>query len=170
MGGRLVSLLAWPRALRKLKILPSGQRRVASAKEKQLPGKFQMEGDLANWQGLQCLCHLLCLAHVAVPGSSVKSNLIIVSIQDFSDGPVVKNLPSKVEDVGLIPGWGSKISYAIRQLSSHAATTEPKSCSWRSSCTTAREKPSHCNEDPVQSKYINIKHILNIKYILNINK
>ena len=120
MGGRLVSLWAWPWALRKLNILPSGQRRVASAKEKQLPGKFQMEGDL------QCLCHFLCLAHVAVPESAVKSNLIILSIQDFSDGPVVKNLPSKVEDVGLILGWGSKISHAIRQPSSHATTTEPE--------------------------------------------
>ena len=126
VGGRLVSLWAWPRALRKLKILPSGQRRVVSTKEKQLPGKFQMEGDLANWQDLQCLCHFLCLAHVAVPGSSVKSNLSILSIQDFSDGPVVKNLPFKVEDVSLIPGWGSKISHAIRQPSSRATTTEPK--------------------------------------------
>ena len=71
--GRQTSLfVGLARALRKLTISPSGQGRMASAKEKQLPGKFQMEGDLANWQDLQCLCHFLCLL-VAVPESSVKS-------------------------------------------------------------------------------------------------
>ena len=39
---------------------------------------------------------------------------------------MVKNLPSKVEDVGLIPGRGSEISHAIGQRSSRAATTEPR--------------------------------------------
>ena len=39
--------------------------------------------------------------------------------------PVVKNPPSNAEDVGLIPGWGTKIPHAAGQLSLCAATTEP---------------------------------------------
>ena len=33
---------------------------------------------------------------------------------------MVKNLPSNTGDVGLIPGWGTKIPYAGEQLSPHA--------------------------------------------------
>ena len=29
--------------------------------------------------------------------------------EDTPDGPVVENLPSSAGDVGLIPGWGTKI-------------------------------------------------------------
>lgn len=64
--GRQTKLFWASRALRKLKILPSGQK--GGCQEEAASGKFQMEGDLANWQDLQCLCHLLCLAHVAVLG------------------------------------------------------------------------------------------------------
>ena len=35
---------------------------------------------------------------------------------DFPGGPG-KNLPSSTGDVGLIPGWGSKIPHAVAQLS-----------------------------------------------------
>ena len=44
--------------------------------------------------------------------------------RDFPGGPVEKNLPSNVGDVGLIPGWGTKIPHATGQLSPHATTTE----------------------------------------------
>ena len=45
---------------------------------------------------------------------------------DFPGGPVVKNLPSNAGDTGSIPGQGTKIPHAMRQLESlHAATTEP---------------------------------------------
>ena len=43
---------------------------------------------------------------------------------DFPGGPVVKNLPSNAEDMGSIPGWGTKISHAAGQLSQHTTTTE----------------------------------------------
>ena len=36
---------------------------------------------------------------------------------DFSGGPVVKNLPSIAGEVSLIPGWGTRISHALGQLS-----------------------------------------------------
>ena len=39
--------------------------------------------------------------------------------------PVVKNPPSNAGDVGSIPGRGTKIPYAVGQLSLCAATTEP---------------------------------------------
>ena len=44
--------------------------------------------------------------------------------RDFPGGPVVKNLPSDAEDMGLIPGQGTKIPHAAGQLSPHATTTE----------------------------------------------
>ena len=44
---------------------------------------------------------------------------------DLPHGPVVKNLPCKAGDVGLIPGRGTKPPHAREQLSPHATTTEP---------------------------------------------
>ena len=46
-------------------------------------------------------------------------------IWDFPGGPVVKNLPSSGGDVGLIPGWGTKIPHATGQLNPCDTTTEP---------------------------------------------
>ena len=43
---------------------------------------------------------------------------------DFPDGPVVKNSPHNAGDVGLIPGQGTKIPHAARQLSPCTTTTE----------------------------------------------
>ena len=34
---------------------------------------------------------------------------------DFSDGPVVKNLPGNAGEVGLISGWGTKIPHVAGQ-------------------------------------------------------
>ena len=44
--------------------------------------------------------------------------------RDFPGSPVVKNSPSNAGDVGLIPGWGTKIPHAAGQLSPCAATRE----------------------------------------------
>ena len=38
---------------------------------------------------------------------------------DFPGGPVVKNPPCNASDVGLIPGWGTKIPHTGEQLSLH---------------------------------------------------
>ena len=64
--------------------------------------------------------------------SSALAILLLCSIipnvtKDFPGGPVVKNPPSNAGDVGLIPGWGTKIPHAMGQLSPHATTTEPTS-------------------------------------------
>ena len=46
--------------------------------------------------------------------------------RNFPGSTVVKNPPSSAEDVGLIPGQGSKSPYASGQLSPLATTTEPE--------------------------------------------
>jgi len=38
---------------------------------------------------------------------------------------VVKNPPSNIGDLGLIPGQGTKIPHAVRQLSQGATAREP---------------------------------------------
>ena len=40
-------------------------------------------------------------------------------------GPVIKNPPSNAGDTGSIPGQGTKICYAMGQLSPHAIAREP---------------------------------------------
>ena len=49
----------------------------------------------------------------------------ITSTGDFPGGPMVKNLPSNAEDMGSIPGPGTKTPHASGQLSQCATTTEP---------------------------------------------
>ena len=44
---------------------------------------------------------------------------------DFPGGPVVKNLPWNAGDIGSIPGQGTKIPHATKQLSLHTITREP---------------------------------------------
>ena len=44
---------------------------------------------------------------------------------DFPGGLVVKNLPCNTGDMGLMPGQGTKIPYAVELLSLSAAITEP---------------------------------------------
>ena len=39
--------------------------------------------------------------------------LKIAEVRDFPSGPVVKTLPSNAGGVGLIPGRGAKIPYAL---------------------------------------------------------
>ena len=43
---------------------------------------------------------------------------------DFPCGPVVKNLPDNVGDMGSIPGPANKIPHVTRQLSPCSTTTE----------------------------------------------
>ena len=50
-------------------------------------------------------------------GSAGYSFKILIFAQDFPGGPVVKNLPSSVGDVGSITGGGTKIPQAAEQLS-----------------------------------------------------
>ena len=42
------------------------------------------------------------------------------AINTTTGGPVVRNVPSNAEDVGLIPVQGTKISHAAEQLSQSA--------------------------------------------------
>ena len=44
---------------------------------------------------------------------------------DFPGGPGVKNLPSNAGDTGSIHGQGTKIPYAVEQLSPDTTATEP---------------------------------------------
>ena len=59
---------------------------------------------------------------------------------DFPGGPVtreVNNLPSSLDDMSSIPGQGTKIPYAVGQLSPHAKTREPV----RSRALSPQEEP-----------------------------
>ena len=47
---------------------------------------------------------------------------------------MVKNLPPKAGDAGLIPGWGTKIPHAEEQLSPLAKTTEAGAAARESPC------------------------------------
>ena len=51
--------------------------------------------------------------------------LLKMHVQGFAGGAMVKNLPSNAGEVGLIPGWETKIPHAVGQLSPHATITEP---------------------------------------------
>ena len=67
---------------------------------------------------------------------------------DFPGGPVVKNLPCNARDVGLIPGWGTKIPYAVEQLSPCTATTEcmcsrAQAPQLESLCATVKDPTCH---------------------------
>ena len=48
--------------------------------------------------------------------------------RDFPGGPVVLNLLSNAGDMGSIPSQGTKISYAVGQLSPHTSTMDPICC------------------------------------------
>ena len=50
--------------------------------------------------------------------------LLIYPIWNIPEGPVVKNPPCNAINVDLIPGQGTKIPYAAKQLSPCITTTE----------------------------------------------
>ena len=71
---------------------------------------------------------------------------------EFPGGPVVESLPYNAVDMGLIPGWGTKIPHAGGQLSPCAAS-EPVGLNYRAHalwgpCTITREKTLCCNWEP----------------------
>ena len=47
---------------------------------------------------------------------------------DFPGGPVVKNLPPNSGDMGLVPGWGTKIPHAAGQLNPRITIREKPAC------------------------------------------
>ena len=56
-----------------------------------------------------------------------------IETRGFPGGPVVKNPPCNVGDMGLIPGLGTKIAHAVEQLSPRATKRELV-CHSRRSC------------------------------------
>ena len=46
-------------------------------------------------------------------------------MRESPSGPVVKNLPCNAGGAGLIPGWVTKILYAMEQLKAHVPQLEP---------------------------------------------
>ena len=54
-------------------------------------------------------------------GTSVETKLYQ---GEFPGGSVVKDLSCNTGDVGLTPGWGTKVPHAMEQLSLHTTTTE----------------------------------------------
>ena len=68
--------------------------------------------------------------------------------RDFPGGPEVKNLPCNADDVGFIPGWGTKISHTSDQLSPHIETTETQ-VSQLESLWISHERAHVHNEDLV---------------------
>ena len=69
---------------------------------------------------------------------------------DFPSGPVVKNLPSKAEDMGSIPGQGTKIPHATGQLSPRPTTTESMHRSKRSHMLQQRPLMPQLRLDAIQ--------------------
>ena len=69
-----------------------------------------------------------------------KHNFKILTVGNFPGGPVVKNLPLNIEDMGLIPGLGTKIPHATGQLSLCAAITEPTQATTETQCSQMKNK------------------------------
>ena len=81
---------------------------------------------------------------------------------------MVKNPPSSGGDVGLISGWGTKITQAMEQLSLCATTTEPVpqlesplAADYRAhvpqlerSLRAITNDPTCCNQDPMQANIV----------------
>ena len=59
----------------------------------------------------------------------------------FPGGPVVTCPLCNTGDLGLIPGWGTKIPHVAEQLSPHATTTNPMCHNWRV-CAQQRKDPA----------------------------
>ena len=63
-------------------------------------------------------------------------------MRDFPGGPVVKHPLSNAGDMSLIPGWGTKIPHATRQLSPHTTTVELSHLNERA-CMPQTTEPMH---------------------------
>ena len=75
----------------------------------------------------RCLFHPPSPVQICFWLSLLTALFTMASPRDFPGGCVVKNLPCNAEDVGSIPGWGTKIPHNTEQLSLNSATTEPRS-------------------------------------------
>ena len=69
------------------------------------------------------------------------------NLEDFSGGPMVKNLPATAGNTGLIPALG-RFHMPMRHLSSWATTTELEyhnyqSLNAKSLCTAAKSSPTN---------------------------
>ena len=53
-----------------------------------------------------------------------RTTIIGIYVWDVLDCPEVKNLSFNAGDMGVTPGWGTKIPHALGQLSLRAATTD----------------------------------------------
>ena len=76
---------------------------------------------------------------------------------------MVKNLPSSTEDVGLIPGQGTKILHSVGRLSPHLCLLSPHTLEpglHKRSLPTIIEKRPHAQLRPST-----VKHIINKKSI-----
>ena len=61
--------------------------------------------------------------------------------RNFPGSPVVKNPPGNAEDVGSIPGWGTKISYTgEQQKPTPSVAQEPQ---LENPCTTVKDLTWH---------------------------
>ena len=69
---------------------------------------------------------------------NVREGLARNQYQDFPAGPLVKNPPCIVGNLGSIPGQGTEISHTKEQLNPHTATTEP-SPQLESLCATVKD-------------------------------
>ena len=79
---------------------------------------------------------------------------------DFSGGPVVKNLLGNAGDMGWIPGWGTKIPHAVKQLSTVLHTVNLTSGSrvprLESMCWNKRSPVPQLRPDTARQLHVNI--------------
>ena len=78
----------------------------------------------ATWEALTKMLLIHWLSRLLDNMTKATGSSFKIPPWDFPGGPVVKNLPCNVGDVGSIPGWGTKVPYALGQLSLHATTTK----------------------------------------------
>ena len=72
------------------------------------------------------LCPPLTFHQYKIQKSWWKASQLKRNSENFAGAPVVGNLPSYAGDVGLIPGWGTKIPHALGQLSTRATVKSPR--------------------------------------------
>ena len=80
-------------------------------------------------------------------GSAGYSCKILIFAQDFPGGPVVKNLPSSVGDVGSIAGGGTKTPQAAEGLS--------PSTTLESRCTETKD-PAGRRQSQIHKQFLKI--------------
>ena len=78
-------------------------------------------------------------------GKSKNMSFLGFNSRDFPGGPVVKNLLCNAGDVGTIPGQGTKIPHASKQLRLPILTTEPKHHNQRTCVLSRKILPSTTN-------------------------